>query len=108
MSNYLFIESRDAYDSADTAHFFDLVAGTVKNGNHATLYLIQNGVLAARDGARESQRLSRIAQRGVVVVADSFSLRERGIDRVADGVAPADIGMMVDLLLTPDVKALWH
>ena len=46
---------------------------------------------------------------GVEVLADDFSLRERGIplDRLPAGVAPAPIDTVIDRLLEGR-KALWH
>lgn len=49
MAKYLLIESRDPYDSADSPNFLELVRGVRERNNNVTLFLIQNGVLAARD-----------------------------------------------------------
>ena len=43
-----------------------------------TLFLVQNGVLGARESPR-SERLAELAALGVEILADEFSLRERGI-----------------------------
>lgn len=108
MAKYLFIESRDPYDSADSPHFLDLVKGVRERNNDATLFLIQNGVFATRDGAQHSERYRELAKAGVSVLADAFSLRERAIDRVVDGVKSAEIESLVGLLLEPGTKAIWH
>jgi hypothetical protein len=44
------------------------------------------------------------------VLADDFSLRERGIEagELSAGVRPASIDALVDLLVRPDTKTLWH
>ena len=108
MAHYLFIESRDPYESVDTASWWDLLRGVKARGNEATLFLVQNGVLPTRAGARHAEALRDVAQRGITVLADEFSLRERAIDRLVDGVRPAGIGALVQLLRTRGVKALWH
>lgn len=47
---------------------------------------------------------------GVAVLADDFSLRQRGIsgEEIAGGVKSSSIGDLVDLLVQPGVKAMWH
>jgi sulfur relay protein TusB/DsrH len=108
MAKYLFIESRDPFESADSQHFSELLAGIAARQNEATVFFVQNGVLPLRRGARYNDRISELIGRKVRLVADRFSLRERGISQVVDGVEVADIDRLVDLLLEPGVKAVWH
>lgn len=108
MPRYLFIESRDPYDSADSEHFATLVQGSAARGNEATLFLVQNGVLAARKGAQLNERLKQLQEAKVKVVADGFSLRERAINEVVEGVEVGDMNTFVNLLLQPNTKAVWH
>ena len=105
MTSYLFIESRDPYDSADVAHLLEIVHGVRANKSETTLFLVQNGVLAARHGALHGERLRTLAQAGVSVLADAFSLRERAIERAVDGVKSAEIDELVRLLLAPGTNA---
>jgi sulfur transfer complex TusBCD TusB component (DsrH family) len=74
-----------------------------------TVFLVQNGVLATRAGARGAHR-PPLAESGVCVLADDFSLRERGIEagELSPGVRPASIETLVDLVVRPDTKTLWH
>ena len=51
MANYLLIESRDPFDSNDVANFYGLASGLAKAGNGVTLFLVQNGVLPARQSS---------------------------------------------------------
>ncbi|HEU5061389.1 MAG TPA: DsrE family protein [Kofleriaceae bacterium] len=108
MANYLLIESRDPWESNDTATWQELATGLAKEGNTVTLFLVQNGVLPARRSAK-SAGLSALAGAGVEVLADEFSLRERGIDagRLADGVKPASIDVVVDHMAAGR-KVIWH
>lgn len=108
MSRYLFIESLDPFESNDVAHYYELAAGVARAGDHVTLFLVQNGVLAARRSAR-SDPLRALAELGVEVLADEFSLRERGIpeDRLAPGVRPAPLDVVIDRL-AHGCNALWH
>lgn len=106
MANYLLIESRDPFESHDVGYYYDLAKGLVDAGNEVTLLLVQNGVLAARPSAH-SATLSALRKSGVKVLADDFSLRDRGIATLAEGVAAAAIDIVVDHLEAGH-KTLWH
>ncbi|HUO81894.1 MAG TPA: DsrE family protein [Gammaproteobacteria bacterium] len=108
MARYLLIESRDPLDSGDCEHFYGLAAALAEEGHATTFFLVQNGVLPARAGAK-SGALKTLASAGVEVLADEFSLRERGIkpDRLATGVRAAALDFIVDQL-ADGCKAIWH
>ena len=107
MASYLLFESQEPFESAEVPHHYGLAAGLRAQGNEVTLFLVQNGVLAARRSAR-SEALSRLAQSGVEVLADDFSLRERGLtaSRLAAGVKVAALDAALDQL-AGGRKALW-
>ena len=106
MAQYLLIESRDPFESNAVGYYYDLAKGLVAGGNQVTLFLAQNGVLSARPSA-PSAALSALARSGVTVLADDFSLQERGIAKLAEGVAAAPIEVVVDHLAAGH-KTLWH
>lgn len=99
MSNYLLIESRDPFTSQAVSGHAELAVGLVRTGHAVALYLVQNGVLPCRAGA-DGDALHEALAAGVEVLADDFSLRERGIPErdVARGVKVASIGFVVDRL----------
>ena len=108
MPKYLLIESRDPFDSNDTRFCSDLAQQLAAAKNEVTLFLVQNGVLPARAGARAGD-LGRLSGAGVRVLADSFSLKERGIDeqRLAAGVAAAPLDVVLDAL-ADGAQVIWH
>ena len=108
MGKYVLIQSKSPWESGDVGHFYGLARELGKTGSEVTFYLVQNGVMAARTGARDAAFDQLLAER-VRVVADDFSLRERAIDRSAlkQGVKPGPIDEVVDLLAA-GAKALWH
>ena len=108
MPRYLLIESRDPFDSNDTGFCRDLATQLAAAKNEVTLFLVQNGVLPARSGARSGD-LTKLAGAGVRVLADSFSLKERGIDEkgLASGVAAAPLDVVLDAL-AEGAKVIWH
>jgi sulfur relay (sulfurtransferase) complex TusBCD TusD component (DsrE family) len=107
MDQYLLIASRDPFTARDVDGFYDLAAGLATRGHAVSVFLVQNGVLAAREVAAAAP-LTRLARSGVTILADEFSLRERGIaaDRLAAGIRPADVGQIVDAL-TSGARVLW-
>ncbi|MGH9367019.1 MAG: DsrE family protein [Thermoanaerobaculia bacterium] len=109
MSRYLLIESRDPFESGEVPYFYDLAGGLAREGHEVTLFLVKNGVLPARPSAR-APLLTSLAREGVRVLADDFSLAERGISEaaLAEGVAGAPIDRVVELLAAAETRALWH
>jgi predicted peroxiredoxin len=107
MARYLLIESRSPWESAQVASFYELARELAGSGHETTLFLVQNGVMPAREGAQDTGLL-RIAGR-VRVLADEFSLRERAMapDRLLKGVDPAGIETVVDAL-AGGARVLWH
>ena len=106
MAQYMLIESRDPFESNDVAYYYDLTKSLVDAGNEVTLFLVQNGVFAVRPSARSSA-LAALSKAGVKVLADDFSLQERGIKKLADGVKASPIDVVVDHLAAGH-KTLWH
>jgi predicted peroxiredoxin len=108
MAQYLFIDSRDPFESRDTEFVISTAGALRKRGHEVTLFLVQNGVLAARRQARDSYFMS-VAVAGVRVLADEFSLRERGIedDELHPLITLAGVDAIVDLVAS-GAKTLWH
>ncbi len=109
MGKYLLVETRDPFDSADTRNSYELAGALADDGSEVTVYLIQNGVLPAREASAASSQVSDLAAK-TTLLADDFSLRERGIEtsELVDGVTPTDLDTFVDLVAAGDRKVLWH
>ena len=108
MSKYLLIESRDPFESLDSRAFYELAAALSREANQVTLLLVQNGVLGARAG-EHARWYAELRQAGVEVLADDFSLRERGIQgsRLAPDVKASSLDVVIDHL-GEGRKTLWH
>ena len=78
-----------------------------ERGHDITVFLVQNGVLAARQSTR---RLERLTEAGVTLLADDLSLRERGIrnEELAPSVRETGIDALVDASIQENTKAIWH
>ena len=105
MAGYLIIESRDPFGSTGVSQTWDLASDLRAAGHDVTLFLVENGVLAARN----QDRLDALADAGVEVLADDFALRERGLDadRLVAGVRPSPLAVVNDRL-AEGRKALWN
>ena len=54
MAQYVLIESRNPFEYGDSLYLYDLAGDLAGKGNEVNLFLIQNGVLTARRGVRNS------------------------------------------------------
>ncbi len=54
MANYLLIESRDPFECKDVNYYYDLASSLAAEAEGVTLFLVQNGVLPARQGVLTS------------------------------------------------------
>ncbi|MBM3924699.1 MAG: sulfur reduction protein DsrE [SAR202 cluster bacterium] len=111
MGNYVLIESRDPFEYGDPEYMYHMAGDLAKKGNEVTLFLIQNGVLTTRPGIKDNPLagLSK-SSKAVKVLADEFSLRERGIkkDGIVSGVQVSDVDNLVDLVMQQGAKVVWH
>jgi predicted peroxiredoxin len=109
MAKYVFIESRDPFESLDTRFVIGAATALKRRGAEVMVFLAQNGALAARRSARSSP-LERMMEAGVEVMADDFSLAERGIREaeMLPGVQVSNIDALVNALVEDGCRSLWH
>ena len=108
MPGYLLIESRDPFESTGAVRTYELAIQLRAAGHDVALFLVQNGVLAVRSGARRAD-LDKVLATKIEVLADDFSLRERGIPVAGfiGGVQAAPIDAIVERMAA-GWNALWH
>jgi hypothetical protein len=107
MASYLLIQSRSPWEAGDGARHVAWLARDLDAAGHdVTLWLVQNGVLAARAAAEDRAGLASLGR--VRVLADDFALRERGIqvEAMRQGIEPCSIDQVVAMLAS-GFKALW-
>ena len=108
MAKYTLIASRDTFECREAEKYMALAGDLKRAGNDVTLFLVQNGVLCARR-CPGAAAITKLAEAGVTVLADSFALRERGIPgaRLATGVRAADLDVIIDHM-AEGRKVLWN
>lgn len=108
MSDYLFVQSQDPFTEVRTAGQYALASQLATAGHCVTLYLVQNGVTCARRGA-VCDAFDRLAEQGVTIVADDFSLEQReiGADQLKSRIQVEEISAVIDALLAGQ-KVIWN
>jgi len=110
MSRYVLIESRDPFESRDGEGFLEMAGRIAGAGDQVMLFLLQNGVLPLRKGSLFNGKIRELVKNKVEVRADEFSLQERAIRQkdLLEGIATSGMEELVEALLEPGAKALWH
>lgn len=104
MAKYFLIESRSQFDATEVNNNYQLALDLAQSGHETTLFLVENGVLGARMSA--STGLANLSS--VKLLADDFSLKERGIleSELGYGVEITSIGAVIDAM-TEGQKTIW-
>lgn len=105
MTEYFLIESRSPFESLEVNNNYQLASDLANAGDDVTLFLVENGVFAARKTA-ESDGLNSL--NNVNLLADEFSLRERAIDpeEIYNTIKVAEIDAVIEAMAT-GVKTMW-
>jgi len=108
MARYLIVETRD-FSEYTSGQYIQKVARKLKeDGNEVTLFLVENGVIAARKGAEIGKGLVDLLSRGAKVFAEDISLKARGISQLTDGIAQSNMDQLADLIAEGSDKVLWY
>ena len=107
MAQYLLIESKGPTDGGQYA--FDLGRQLRDLRHDVTIYLVQDGVFAARKRFEAAEKLVAEAKT-LTLLADEISLRQRGItkERLSESVRVSNMDELIDLLMEKSDKVIWH
>lgn len=108
MSNYVLIDSRGPLENPDTEYLPALAKSLAGAGHAVTVFLLQNGVLGARKGSRLAAHLDPLRKQKVTVLADDYSLKERAVPNVIDGVRRSSVEELVRIIMDQPARVLWH
>lgn len=95
----LIVETRDPVEHPDVERIAGLASGLQAEGCRTTIFLTENGVIAARPGV--APFLAALAPAGVTIAVDKVALAERGMTEadIAPGMAAGGVDCVVDALL---------
>lgn len=108
MAHYVIIESRDLQEYTSGRYILGLADGLRKKGNNVTLFLIENGVMAARKGAKIGDTLNELSRQGATVLAEDIALQSRGVTQLVDGVSMSNMDHLADLIASGSDKVIWY
>ena len=108
MSNYVLIDSRGPLENPDAEYLPALARSLVSAGHAVTVFLVQNGVLGARRGSRLASHADFLGRQKVSVLADDYSLKERAVANVTDGVRRSSVEELVQIIMDQPTRVLWH
>ena len=110
MSQYVIIESRDPFESPDVGQMYALAKDLSGEGNEVTVFLIQNGALATRSGAKVPGLADLLNKPNIKVLVDDYSLGERGIleTELSSGINVASMDQLIDSIVNEGPKVVWH
>ncbi|MFF2546341.1 hypothetical protein ACFVUY_27780 [Kitasatospora sp. NPDC058063] len=104
---YLLVESQ-GHSAPQEAGFRRDALAQAEAGRPVLMFLVQDGVALALPGSDAT--LDDFQRAGGRLVADDFSLTQRGLDGRAlrPTVRVTGMGEMAEWMLDPDVKVVWH
>jgi len=108
MGRLLVVESRDLTEYAAARSLPLLVEELCQKGHDVTLFLVENGVIAARRGAAAGLSFDALSDTGAHILADDVSCRARGIRELAPGVCPSDLDHLADKIADGFDNILWY
>ena len=110
MSKYIFIESKDPFDSKDTIQTYGLIKELSAQGHQISFYLVQNAVFASRKNAQMNLFQDLTKDANITIFADDLSVEERGIEAndMYSQITISSIDDLVDSITTDDSKIIWH
>ena len=108
MAQYLIVNSRDLQEYSGGQYIQNLAGQLQQKGNDITLFLIENGVLAARKGNEVGKNLTNLTKQGMKILAEDVACKARGITEVGEGITQANIDQLADLIIEGDTKIIWY
>lgn len=101
------LTARDPLQAGDPGHPLHVAADLRAQGHDVTLVLLEDAVVVARAGHRLAADLDAAVAAGVRVLVEDEALARRVVGRLADGVKPADLGEVVDLVMVHSDRQAW-
>lgn len=107
MGDYLLVESRDPDEASAPGAFMRDAVRLAQAGHRLSVYLVQEGVLAA---VRRRPEVAAVLRAGATVSVDNASMVRRALDteRLVPGVRIDGIDALAAKVLEAGVAVVWH
>lgn len=108
MSQYLLIETRSSWEGRDVCEFLKTARQLRQLGHVVHVFLIQNAVIMAKQGAEPF--IPALLDARIRFWADDFSISNRNLSRalLLPGVRIVGMDHLVRFLTDPKWKTIWH
>lgn len=106
MTSLLLVLTKDPYSTEIPDLVLDIGLDAKGKGCDVCLYLIEDGVTAARSGGY-SEKIAKLQSQGIKVYADDKSVAARGLEgKIKEGVEIKDIEVLFDFIMDSD-RVAW-
>ena len=106
MTNLLMVLSKDPYTTETPDLVLDIGLNAKEKGNDVTLYLIEDGVTAARK-SEFGDKLAAANKKGLKIYADDKAVLSRSlVNKLIGGVEIKEIGTLLDSIMNYD-RVVW-
>lgn len=106
MTNLLLVLSKDPYTTETPDLVLDIGLNAREKGNDVTLYLVEDGVTAARK-SEFGNKLTDAQEKGIKIYADDKAMLSRSlVNKLISGVEIKEIGTLLDFIMDSD-KVAW-
>lgn len=107
MTNLLLVLSKDPFTTEIPDLVIDIANEAVDKGSDVSLYLIEDGVTAARK-SEFGKKLGAMQQKGIKIFADDKSVLSRGIyDKLVEGIEIKEIETLLDFIVDEYDRTAW-
>ncbi len=106
MTSLLLVLSKDPYTTETPDLVLDIGLNAREKGNDVTLYLVEDGVTAARK-SEFGNKLTDAQEKGIKIYADDKAMLSRSlVNKLISGVEIKEIGTLLDFIMDSD-KVAW-
>lgn len=106
MTKLLMVLSKDPYTTETPDLVLDIGLNAKDKGNDVSLYLVEDGVTAARK-SEFGNKLAAAHKKGIKVYADDKAVLSRALtNKLVGGVEIKEIGTLLDFIMNSD-RVVW-
>lgn len=107
MTKMLLILSKDPFTTEIPDLALDIGMNAKEKGNDVALYLVEDGVTAARKSAF-GERLARAHKKGIKIYADDKAVLSRSLtNKLVNWVEIKEIGTLLDFIMDDYDRVVW-